>query len=143
MASVSSAQGVTPPAVAILDALAGSEGSAGSLQNLQAGAHVTLGRDLPRISHRKSQYLEQFRVSYDTDDAAAVTAGGTISAQQTSRHSSDRRPLRFWSPFNDWWRSELERLGRRPTSLEISQWCAKNMLVRLHTTCAATCCARQ
>ncbi|EFJ52469.1 hypothetical protein VOLCADRAFT_86600 [Volvox carteri f. nagariensis] len=35
---------------------------------------------------------------------------------------SDRRPLRFWQPFNDWWRSELDRLGRRPNAQEINGW---------------------
>ncbi len=33
-----------------------------------------------------------------------------------------RRILRFWQPFNDWWRSELERLGRRPNAQEILVW---------------------
>lgn len=35
---------------------------------------------------------------------------------------SERRPLRFWQPFNDWWRSELDRLGRRPNAQEINCW---------------------
>ncbi|GFR40157.1 hypothetical protein Agub_g713, partial [Astrephomene gubernaculifera] len=38
------------------------------------------------------------------------------------REWADRRPLRFWQPFNDWWRSELERLGRRPNAEEILEW---------------------
>lgn len=33
-----------------------------------------------------------------------------------------RRPLRFWQPFNDWWRAELEKQGRRPTAEEIATW---------------------
>lgn len=44
------------------------------------------------------------------------------SALLGRKHAADRRPLRFWQPFNDWWRSELTRLGRRPTSEEIGEW---------------------
>ena len=29
---------------------------------------------------------------------------------------------RFWQPFNDWWRTELEHLGRRPAAAEILTW---------------------
>ncbi|GLI64098.1 hypothetical protein VaNZ11_007271 [Volvox africanus] len=35
---------------------------------------------------------------------------------------SDRRRLGFWQPFNEWWRSELDRLGRRPSKEEIGRW---------------------
>ncbi|KAG2448881.1 hypothetical protein HYH02_006230 [Chlamydomonas schloesseri] len=44
-------------------------------------------------------------------------------ARSPARHSSDRRPLRFWQPFNDWWRSTLEeKEGRRPDAQEITVW---------------------
>jgi hypothetical protein len=33
----------------------------------------------------------------------------------------DRRPLRFWEPFNIWWRAELERTGKRATSDDIAR----------------------
>ncbi|GAX72936.1 hypothetical protein CEUSTIGMA_g391.t1 [Chlamydomonas eustigma] len=39
---------------------------------------------------------------------------------------SDRRPLRFWQPFNDWWRDELAKLGRRPNGQEIGEWYTQN-----------------
>lgn len=39
---------------------------------------------------------------------------------------SDRRPLRFWQPFNDWWREQLETLSRRPNASEIVHWYGKN-----------------
>ncbi|GIL72068.1 hypothetical protein Vretimale_520 [Volvox reticuliferus] len=35
---------------------------------------------------------------------------------------SDRRRLGFWQPFNEWWRNELDRLGRRPSKEEIGRW---------------------
>jgi hypothetical protein len=31
----------------------------------------------------------------------------------------DRRPLRFWQPFNDWWRGEFEKSGKRPAADDI------------------------
>lgn len=40
--------------------------------------------------------------------------------------NSQRRPLRFWQPFNDWWRSELERQSRRPSSGAIARWYEDN-----------------
>lgn len=68
------------------------------------------------------------RISYDTDDRemshqqmnGGSRSGG--SALLGRKHAPDRRPLRFWQPFNDWWRSELDRVGRRPTSHEIGDW---------------------
>jgi hypothetical protein len=39
---------------------------------------------------------------------------------------TERRPLRFWQPFNDWWRAEYDRLGRRPAADEISHWHANS-----------------
>mmetsp|Transcript_29193 Transcript_29193/g.74494 ORF Transcript_29193/g.74494 Transcript_29193/m.74494 type:complete len:541 (-) Transcript_29193:469-2091(-) len=39
---------------------------------------------------------------------------------------ADRRPLRFWQPFNDWWRAELDKQGRRPTAAEIVGWYNEN-----------------
>ena len=39
-----------------------------------------------------------------------------------SKPHTDRRPLRFWQPFNDWWRTELERQGRRANAQEILTW---------------------
>lgn len=49
--------------------------------------------------------------------------GGSGAKRDKRRHGADRRPLRFWQPFNDWWRSDLERLGRRPNAAEIQAWC--------------------
>eukprot|EP00198_Chlamydomonas_reinhardtii_P001009 XP_001690344.1 predicted protein [Chlamydomonas reinhardtii] len=44
-------------------------------------------------------------------------------ARSPARHSLDRRPLRFWQPFNDWWRSTFEKKeGRRPDAQEITVW---------------------
>eukprot|EP00879_Flechtneria_rotunda_P027370 GHRR01029318.1.p1 GENE.GHRR01029318.1~~GHRR01029318.1.p1 ORF type:complete len:284 (+),score=86.41 GHRR01029318.1:344-1195(+) len=73
---------------------------------------------------------EAARVSYDAhqDDLGTTPTGQPIniggSALLGRKHAPDRRPLRFWQPFNDWWRAELERLGRRPTSQEIGEWYA-------------------
>lgn len=53
----------------------------------------------------------------------AKTANQTFDCVDSKmRPGNDRRPLRFWQPFNDWWRSELERLGRRPNAQEILVW---------------------
>lgn len=41
--------------------------------------------------------------------------------------------MRFWQPFNDWWRAELDKLGRRPDAQEIVNWWAACM----HAGCAA------
>lgn len=71
------------------------------------------------------QQGELGRISYDTDDnTAAQQNGGAYrgSALLGRKHATDRRPLRFWQPFNDWWRAELDRLRRRPTSDEIGDW---------------------
>lgn len=70
------------------------------------------------------------RISYDAADAAMMqqmyghqfNQHSMPSALLGRKHAPDRRPLRFWQPFNDWWRSELTRLGRRPTSEEIGEW---------------------
>lgn len=68
------------------------------------------------------------RLSYDAADMQAMyghqfNQHSMPSALLGRKHAPDRRPLRFWQPFNDWWRSELTRLGRRPTSEEIGEWC--------------------
>lgn len=73
------------------------------------------------------------RISYDATDPQAMLHAQAMYNHQFAQHSMpsallgrkhapDRRPLRFWQPFNDWWRSELTRLGRRPTSEEIGEW---------------------
>jgi hypothetical protein len=72
------------------------------------------------------------RISYDAADAHMMQQAmfqhhqfhqhSMPSALLGRKHAPDRRPLRFWQPFNDWWRSELTRLGRRPTSEEIGEW---------------------
>lgn len=70
------------------------------------------------------------RISYDASDTQLMqqmyphqfNQHSMPSALLGRKHAPDRRPLRFWQPFNDWWRSELTRLGRRPTSEEIGEW---------------------
>ena len=60
-------------------------------------------------------------ISYDTapKDSSQGHGQGPLAGR---KHSADRRPLRFWQPFNEWWRSELDRMGRRPTAQEIADW---------------------
>ena len=48
------------------------------------------------------------------------------SEESSRKHRGDRRALRFWQPFNDWWREEMERVGRRPNSQEINKWYQEN-----------------
>jgi hypothetical protein len=75
------------------------------------------------------------RISYDASDAQMMqqmyphqfNQHSMPSALLGRKHAPDRRPLRFWQPFNDWWRSELNRLGRRPTSEEIGEWYAPQL----------------
>ncbi|EFJ42472.1 hypothetical protein VOLCADRAFT_97525 [Volvox carteri f. nagariensis] len=38
------------------------------------------------------------------------------------RETTSRRPVWFWSEFNNWWRQELDRLGKRPGKPSIVQW---------------------
>ena len=40
--------------------------------------------------------------------------------------SPNRKAAGFWSPFNDWWRLEFEKLKRRPTTEEVSEWYTEN-----------------
>lgn len=86
------------------------------------------------------QQAEVGRVSYDTDDNNAEQQHGTgayrSSALLGRKHAPDRRPLRFWQPFNDWWRAELDRMGRRPTSHDIGEW-----WVAMVTPSRSCCCA--
>jgi hypothetical protein len=58
-------------------------------------------------------------ISYDTAPKDSSQGQGPLAGR---KHSADRRPLRFWQPFNEWWRSELDRMGRRPTAQEIADW---------------------
>ena len=41
-----------------------------------------------------------------------VATGGTITRKSTGT----------WSPFNDWWHREYERLGRMPSRAEVCAW---------------------
>lgn len=92
------------------------------------------------------------RISYDDADMQAMyghqfNQHSMPSALLGRKHAPDRRPLRFWQPFNDWWRSELTRLGRRPTSEEIGEWCVLAWHAH-HVRCSthvrlATCSAGQ
>ena len=45
----------------------------------------------------------------------------TPRGKRASQAALDRRPLRYWQRFNDWWRSEFDRHDRRPTAEEIIQ----------------------
>jgi len=100
----------------------------GALQQQQLMQHQQLGLALAD----PSVLLQQQRLSYDAMQDELTHAHmyghtGTNGIANNSallgrKHGPDRRPLRFWQPFNDWWRSELERLGRRPTSHEIGEW---------------------
>jgi hypothetical protein len=106
--------------------------AAGARAAAAAAADADADRQQQRLEEEEQQYEEeeddaqqQGRISYD---AAAGSEGGMFnelgvpSALLGRKHAPDRRPLRFWQPFNDWWRSELNRLGRRPTSEEIGEW---------------------
>lgn len=54
--------------------------------------------------------------------AAAPSTSNPERSPMAASSGSDRRPLRFWQPFNDWWRAEFDKLGRRPTAQEIEAW---------------------
>lgn len=51
-----------------------------------------------------------------------LAAGSEPSSQRKAHSSERRRPLRFWQPFNDWWRAEFERNGKRPAADDIMRW---------------------
>ena len=40
-------------------------------------------------------------------------------ASREAHSDLSRRPLRFWQPFNDWWRSEFDKSGKRPAAEQI------------------------
>lgn len=77
---------------------------------------IPIPTNSPKVSDQ-DKVREGQSLSYDTEDAALKDMGS-----MGRKHSSDRRPLRFWQPFNDWWRQEFEKLERRPTAQEIHSW---------------------
>ncbi|KAG2498460.1 hypothetical protein HYH03_003714 [Edaphochlamys debaryana] len=79
------------------------------------------GRDQQRASSPGADGGEDM---YDTGaygGYAAVGAGGPSGGVVGGKRCG-RRPVQFWAPFNDWWRSELERTGKRPSSDIIGAW---------------------
>ncbi|KXZ51196.1 hypothetical protein GPECTOR_13g683 [Gonium pectorale] len=51
----------------------------------------------------------------------------TAAARDYARSAAGgRRPVQFWAPFNDWWRSELERTGKRPHVGMLAAWYGAN-----------------
>ncbi|GIL47894.1 hypothetical protein Vafri_4524 [Volvox africanus] len=40
--------------------------------------------------------------------------------------SHSRRPVNYWSKFNEWWRQVLEESGRRPEAAAINRWYEEN-----------------
>lgn len=63
--------------------------------------------------------------------AGAKKAGGSSSAgagasgkagESRRKWAPNRKAAGFWGPFNDWWRQEFARVGRRPSTEEVSAW---------------------
>lgn len=106
--------------------------AAGAAANAAAAAMAMQG-GLMAMAYVDPSMQHDGRISYDATDAMALAQAQAMYGHQFAqhnmpsallgrKHAPDRRPLRFWQPFNDWWRSELTRLGRRPTSEEIGEW---------------------
>ena len=53
--------------------------------------------------------------------AAQQHKGSPASGRNNKKAHGDlsRRPLRFWQPFNDWWRMEFDKTGKRPAAEQI------------------------
>ncbi|KAG2444112.1 hypothetical protein HYH02_009053 [Chlamydomonas schloesseri] len=45
---------------------------------------------------------------------------------KSSAKSQARRPVNYWSKFNDWWRTVLDETGRRPEAAAINKWYEEN-----------------
>jgi len=58
--------------------------------------------------------------------SSAAAMGKVVNNKQPKQNrrkwSPNRKAAGFWGPFNDWWRLEFTRLGRRPTTEEVSDW---------------------
>lgn len=67
------------------------------------------------------------------DDSRGQQAGsprvGAIKAVKRNggKRIIHRRPVQFWSQFNDWWRGLYEGSGKRPTTAQIEQWYVANV----------------
>ena len=55
----------------------------------------------------------------ETQQNSQVQRAPKTSGAKKKGSALDRRPLRFWQPFNDWWRGEFERSGKRPAADDI------------------------
>jgi hypothetical protein len=121
------------PAAAGLAAMLGAGAPPGMLQHQPPPPTADGAGDGAEQAHAFAQHLfddgEQQGGSYNASSDPMGMAGLHQQQQHEGgggtgrKHAPDRRPLRFWQPFNDWWRAELGRLGRRPTSEEIGEWC--------------------
>ena len=56
--------------------------------------------------------------------SSSANVAGTSGKPGESRRkwAPNRKAAGFWSPFNDWWRQEFARVGRRPSTEDVSAW---------------------
>ena len=55
--------------------------------------------------------------------SSSAGAGASGKAGESRRKwAPNRKAAGFWGPFNDWWRQEFARVGRRPSTEEVSAW---------------------
>ena len=107
--------------------LANQQAAASNFHNIVGAAQFPIG------SFAGAQAGQAERVGFPKQAVATVKQNGKLKGgaktvdnkkdkNSTRKWSPNRKAAGFWSPFNDWWRLEFERLGRRPTTEEVSAW---------------------
>eukprot|EP00216_Chloropicon_sp_CCMP2111_P006023 CAMPEP_0198235356 /NCGR_PEP_ID=MMETSP1446-20131203/1262_1 /TAXON_ID=1461542 ORGANISM="Unidentified sp, Strain CCMP2111" /NCGR_SAMPLE_ID=MMETSP1446 /ASSEMBLY_ACC=CAM_ASM_001112 /LENGTH=538 /DNA_ID=CAMNT_0043916495 /DNA_START=386 /DNA_END=2002 /DNA_ORIENTATION=+ len=69
---------------------------------------------------RKSRKEGSKKTEAEAQEARSAMSGG--GGGEKRRWSPTRKAVGFWAPFNDWWRLEYQKLGRRPATEEVSEW---------------------
>mmetsp|Transcript_10545 Transcript_10545/g.36422 ORF Transcript_10545/g.36422 Transcript_10545/m.36422 type:complete len:446 (-) Transcript_10545:58-1395(-) len=59
-------------------------------------------------------------------DGASPSGSKPNAGDGRRKWAPNRKAAGFWAPFNDWWRKEFDRLGRRPSTEEVSSWYVEN-----------------
>jgi len=104
--------------------------AASSLQNIVgtpfpfSGAQQPLQQQ-PAASQKAHGGAHRTPLSKAGTDASSKKQGKQGEGSRR-KWAPNRKAAGFWSPFNDWWRCEYEKLGRRPSTEEVSAWYVSN-----------------
>jgi hypothetical protein len=109
-------------------------------QNAAAGVKLARPLVIPKTAKVRStkqltHVVHSIHKKASNNTSSPASTSSRQKQQQQSRNDKDtgrrkwspnRKAAGFWSPFNDWWRLEFEKLRRRPTTEEVSEWYSKN-----------------